>query len=97
MNEQPERTIAEVIESTAYGNLYVVKRLCGRRILCHRVRRRGEALFETDERITIERRPESKLEPAPGDFAFLDHYSKTWSLWKVKRTWHSVDKKEGEK
>jgi hypothetical protein len=75
------RTLADLKESTLYGDLYRIERQCGRAFICARVRRRGKELFvNRSDTITIQRTPESALVANVGNFVFKDRDGR-WALW----------------
>lgn len=85
----PERSIEEIKESTAYGDLYQVLRVHDTKYVAGRVRRRGNSLFvHTDQVVTMLRTDKAKMIPEVGDFCFRDRKqagrTPAWSLWKVQ-------------
>jgi hypothetical protein len=80
-----ERTVAEIIESTAYGKLYRIKAIHGARIIAHRVRKsKGKLYSIADERVTLEQTETCTLPIQIDDFVFKDTKNE-WCLWHVEK------------
>ena len=83
MEHTYRRTTQELKECTSYGKLYVIKRICGSKYLCNRVRRKGDELHEyPNDRVTVVRHKPSVREPRVGDFAFVSTDG-VWSIFMV--------------
>lgn len=74
-----ERTAQEFLQTTSYGLLYRIIKICGDKMICVRYRRSKNMLYPCGERMTLYKNAHSFKTPEVGDFCFQST-DKIWSL-----------------